>query len=339
MTQSMKAYRIEEWGLAALAARDTPIPTIDARQVLVRIGAASINYRDLLIVQGTAGLQKRLPLIPLSDGAGEVVATGSDVTRVRSGDRVAGNFFQTWIDGEITPARFASALGGARDGVLAEYVAFDEDGVVAVPPHLSFEEAATLPCAAVTAWNALVTQGRLSAGQSVLVQGTGGVSMFAIQFAVAVGARVIVISSSDEKLARAKAIGASLGINYSEVPEWDEKVLQLTNGDGVDHVVEVGGAATLNRSLNAVRMGGTISMIGVLTGFEANVKTATILRKSIRVQGIYVGSRAMFEAMNRAIDLHQLRPVIDSVVPFAEAPKALERLTTRGHVGKICIHF
>ena len=335
----MKAYEIDgTGGIDSLALRERPVPVPADKQVLVRLSAASINYRDLLLVKGQ--LSKRtLPLIPLSDGAGQVVATGERVSRFKVGDRVAPIFFQTWLEGEITPQKFSSALGGARDGVLAEYVALDEEGLVRIPDHLSYEEAATLPCAAVTAWNALVTQGRLKAGDTVLIQGTGGVSVFAIQFSKMLGARPIVISSSDEKLARARALGASDLVNYKRDADWDSLVLELTGGVGVDHVVEVGGAGTLNSSLKAVRMGGTISMIGVLTGVKSEVETSAILRKSVRVQGIYVGSREMFEAMNRAIALEALRPVIDRVFPFEEAGAALRHMESATHFGKICIRF
>lgn len=334
----MKAWRIHQYGIASLRCDHVPSPQPSERQVLVGIRAASINFRDLSMIKGSLP-HKELPLIPLSDGAGEVLAVGPHVTRFSPGDRVVGSFFQGWPDGEITPAKFATGLGGLLDGVLAEEVAFEEDGLVPVPDHLSFEEAATLPCAAVTAWTALIEQGRLAAGQTVLVQGTGGVSTFAIQFAAMAGAHVIVISSSDEKLAKARQLGARELINYSDHPDWDAKVLEVTGGVGVDHVIEVGGAQTFNRSLQSVRMGGTISMIGVLSGVEATVKTALILRKSIRIQGIYVGSRAAFQSMNRAIAAHGLRPVIDSVVPFSQAPAAFSRLEAGRHVGKICIRY
>jgi NADPH:quinone reductase-like Zn-dependent oxidoreductase len=336
----MRVYEVDgAGGLDSLAIRERDVPAPARSQVLIRLSAAALNYRDLLMVKGGLASKRTTPFVPLSDGAGEVVAVGEGVSRVRAGDRVAGIFFQTWLDGEITPRKFSSALGGARDGMLAEYVALEEDGVVKIPDHLSDEEAATLPCAAVTAWNALVAQGRLKAGDSVLVQGTGGVSVFAIQFARMFGARVIVTSSSDEKLERTRALGASDLINYKRDADWDARVVELTGGEGVDHVVEVGGAGTLNRSLKAVRMGGTISLIGVLTGVSAEVETSSILRKSVRVQGIYVGSRAMFEKMNRAIAFARMRPVIDRVFPFEEAAAALGYMESAAHFGKICIRF
>jgi NADPH:quinone reductase-like Zn-dependent oxidoreductase len=258
---------------------------------------------------------------------------------VALGDRVAGAFMPGWVDGELTDAKARSALGGAVDGLLAEYAVLPADAVVAVPGHLGDEEAATLPCAAVTAWNALLGQGGIRPGQTVLVQGTGGVSLFALQFARLAGARVLATSGSDAKLQRALALGAADGLNYRASPDWDTWARQRTDGLGVDHVVEVGGAGTLPRSLRAVRAGGTISLIGVLTGGAGEVNPMPILMKAIRVQGIYVGSRATFEAMNRAIALHGLRPVVDRVFPFEEAPAALEYLESGSHFGKIAIRF
>ena len=259
--------------------------------------------------------------------------------RVKIGDRVAGAFMQTWIAGEFSDQKSKSALGGAIDGLLAEYVILHEDGVVHVPEHLSNEEAAALPCAAVTAWHALITEGKLKAGDTILVQGKGGVSVFALQFAQLVGARVIATSSSDEKLERVRQLGAVEGINYKTTPNWDEQVWKLTDGVGVDHVVEVGGAGTLNKSLRAVRVGGRVSLIGILTGVSGEISTASILHKNIRVQGIYVGSREMFEAMNRAIELHKMKPVIAQVFDFESAREALAYMESGAHFGKICIRF
>ena len=292
-----------------------------------------------MVVKGLYNPKLPLPLIPFSDGVGEVVAVGEGVTRVNIGDRVAGIFFQKWLAGELTAEKAESALGGAIEGMLAEYVVLHEDGVVRVPEHLTDEEAASLPCAAVTAWNALFTSGGLKAGDTVLIQGTGGVSIFALQFALLAGARVIATSSSDEKLERVLQLGASDGINYKQTPDWSKKVRELTAGDGVDYVVEVGGAGTLSESLRAVRYGGQISLIGVLTGGSAEINTASILMKNVKVQGIYVGSREMFEAMNSAIALHKLHPVCDRVFPFHEAPEALKYMETGSHFGKICIRF
>jgi NADPH:quinone reductase-like Zn-dependent oxidoreductase len=335
----MRAFEIREFGLDSLHLTERPKPEPGPGQVLVRMRAASLNYRDLMVVKGVYNPKLKRPLVPLSDGSGEVIAVGTGVTRVRTGDRVAGTFFQDWVDGDLTEEKARTALGGGMDGILADYVLFRETGVVHVPEHLTDEEAATLPCAAVTAWNALVTQGGVHPGDTVLIQGTGGVSLFALQFALLSGARVIATSSSDEKLARVRELGAPDGVNYRAAPDWDERVRELTGGKGVDHVVEVGGAGTLGRSLRAVRMGGRISLIGVLAGGDAEVNPLPALMKSIRIQGIYVGSRTMFEAMNQAISLHRLRPVVDRVFPFAEAREALRYMESGAHFGKICLRF
>ena len=336
----MKAFEIQnKFGLDSLTLTERPDPKPSYGQVLIKLRSLSLNYRDLMVVKGLYNPKLPLPLIPFSDGVGEVVAVGEGVTRVNIGDRVAGIFFQKWLAGELTAEKAESALGGAIEGMLAEYVVLHEDGVVRVPEHLTDEEAASLPCAAVTAWNALFTSGGLKAGDTVLIQGTGGVSIFALQFALLAGARVIATSSSDEKLERVLQLGASDGINYKQTPDWSKKVRELTAGDGVDYVVEVGGAGTLTESLRAVRYGGQISLIGVLTGGSAEINTASILMKNVKVQGIYVGSREMFEAMNSAIALHKLHPVCDRVFPFHEAPKALKYMETGSHFGKICIRF
>ncbi|KJH71809.1 zinc-dependent alcohol dehydrogenase family protein [Aliterella atlantica] len=336
----MKVFEIQnKFGLESLTLTERPEPSPSYGQVLVKMRAFSLNYRDLMVVKGLYNPNIPLPLIPLSDGVGEVVATGAGVKRVKVGDRVAGTFFQNWSCGGLTEAGSKSALGGAIDGVLAEYVVLQENGVVLVPEHLSDEEGATLPCAAVTAWNALVTSGGVKAGDTVLVQGTGGVSIFALQFAKTLGARVIATSSSDEKLERVKQLGASDTINYKQTPDWGKRVLELTDGVGVDQVVEVGGAGTLNNSLRAVRHGGQISLIGVLTGGSGEITTASILIKNVRVQGIYVGSGQMFEDMNRAIAFNKIQPVCDRVFDFSDTVAALKYMESGSHFGKICIHF
>jgi NADPH:quinone reductase-like Zn-dependent oxidoreductase len=336
----MKAYTLENsFGIDSLTLTERPDPRPGPGQVLLRMRAWSLNYRDLMVVKGVYNPKLRLPFIPFSDGVGEVVGQGDGVSRVKAGDRVAGTFVQKWLDGELTDAKARTSLGGGGEGLLAEYVVLSEEGVVPVPAHLTDEEAATLPCAAVTAWHALVTSGRVEAGDSVLVQGTGGVSLFALQFAKLSGARVIATSSSDEKLARAVQLGASDGINYKKTPDWEEPVRQLTGGVGVDHVIEVGGAGTLAKSFRAVRTGGHIALIGVLTGNSGQVNPVAVLMRNLRLQGIFVGSRAMFEAMNRAIALHQLRPVVDRVFPFAEARAALRHMESAAHFGKICIRI
>lgn len=334
----MRLFELRAFDLDSLALTDGPEPEPGPRQVLVRMRAASLNYRDLLVAKGLYNPKLRLPIVPLSDGVGEIVALGGGVTRVRAGQRVCGAFCQQWVDGELTEAKRGSSLGAGNAGVLAEYVLLDEDGVVPAPEHLTDEEAATLPCAALTAWNALFEQGRLRAGETLLTLGTGGVSLFALQFARLAGARVIMTSSNDEKLARARELGAAEVINYCINPEWDRAVRELTGGLGADHVIEVGGAGTLGRSLRAVRMGGTVSLIGVLSG-TGEVSPIPILMKNIRVQGIFVGSRAMFEAMNRAVVLHRLRPVVDRVFPWTDAPEALRYLESAAHFGKVCLRF
>jgi len=334
----MRVFEIKEkFGLESLTLAERPEPRPGPGQVLVQMRAFSLNYRDLLVVKGLYNPKLALPLVPLSDGAGQVAALGAGVTRVQTGDRVAGTFMPKWVAGELTEAKARSALGAANRGVLAEYVVFDQDGVVHVPEHLTDEEAATLPCAAVTAWHALVSEGGIKAGDTVLTQGTGGVSVFALQLARLAGARVIATSSSDTKLARARELGASDGINYRATPDWDKRVRELTGDVGVDHVVEVGGAGTLARSLRAVRTGGRVSLIGVLTGGSGEVNPLPVLMKNVRVQGIFVGSREMFEAMNRAITLHRMRAVVDRVFAFEEAAQALRYMESGAHFGKIVI--
>lgn len=336
----MKAFRIHAFGGPEnLHLDEMPQPTPGPGQVLVRVRAASLNFRDLLVLGGRYNKKLPLPAIPLSDGAGEVAAVGAGVTRVKVGDRVAAIFMQSWLAGRPTEEDAKSALGGAIDGVLAEFAVFPETGLVHLPDALSFEEGATLPCAAVTAWNALFESGSVKAGDTVLVQGTGGVSLFALQFAKLAGARVIATSSSDQKLERVLNLGAASGINYKATPEWGDRARELGDGRGVDHVVEVGGVGTLPQSLRAVRMAGQVSLIGVLTGGAGEVNTAQILMKHVRVQGIFVGSRAMFEAMNRAIRAHDLHPVIDRAFPLEETPDAYRHMESGAHFGKIVIRL
>jgi NADPH:quinone reductase-like Zn-dependent oxidoreductase len=332
----MKAYELQTaFGIENLKIAERPPPRPGPGQVLLKMRAWSLNYRDLMLVKGAYNPRLKLPVVPLSDGVGEVVEVGADVVRVTIGDRVAGAFMPGWTGGMLTDAKAKTALGGGGTGMLAEYVVLPEAGVVLVPAHLSDEEAATLPCAAVTAWHALVASGAVTAGLTVLTQGTGGVSLFALQFARLLGARVIATSSSDDKLKRVLAMGASDGINYKTTLEWGKKVSELSGG-GVDHVVEVGGAGTLGESLKAVRTGATISLIGVLSG-AGTFSPIPILMKNVRVQGIFVGSREMFEAMNRAIALHKLRPVVDRAFPFAEAPAAWRHVESGAHFGKVVV--
>ena len=334
----MRAWQItQEFGIDNLALADRPDPQPGPGQIVVRVKATSLNYRDLITVKhgGLRGLS--LPLVPLSDGAGEVIGAGDGVTRVRMGDRVAGIFFQNWLAGGPDAAHQASALGGALDGMLAEQVVLSEDGVVRIPDYMSYEDAATLPCAAVTAWQSMVSLGNVKAGDTILILGTGGVSIFALQFAVAAGARSIVTSSSDEKLERATALGATHVVNYKTTPEWGKKVLELTGGVGVDQVVEVGGAGTLGQSMEATRVGGMIGLIGILAGTDGEVNPIPVLMKSLRLQGVYVGSRAMFEDMNAALAANRIKPVIDRVYPFEEAREALKLMESAAHFGKIVV--
>ena len=333
----MNAWEItSNGGIDTLSAVTRPACTAGTHEILVRVRAVSLNYRDLLHVLGYVDSDK-WPLVPCSDGAGEVVAVGPGVTRFAVGDKVAGTFFQRWNAGQIAPAVMESALGGRESGMLAEHVVLSDDGAVAMPTGWTYEQAATLPCAALTAWHALVSKGRLRAGENVLVLGTGGVSLFALQIAKMHGARVIITSSSDEKLARARALGADETINYRQHPAWEQRVLELTGGLGVDHVVEVGGAGTFEKSCAAARVGGNVWLIGVLTGFESTVNPITILVKSLNVQGIYVGSREMFEAMNAAFSANGLQPVIDRRFSFAESRAAFHCMQAAGHFGKIVI--
>ena len=334
----MNAYQLTApTGPDALKLNQLAEPKPAPGQILVRVRATSLNYRDLMVASGRYGPGVPLPLIPLSDGAGEIAGIGDGVTKWKIGDRVAGTFFQNWQTGPVRREAFDSALGGSINGMLAEFVALSTDGVIAIPPHLSFEEAATLPCAALTAWHALVTDGKISAGQTVLVLGTGGVSIFALQFAKMHGARVIVTSSCDAKLARAKTLGADATINYKVTPDWEKEVFRLTDKAGADHIVEVGGTDTFPRSLRAVAMGGTISVIGGVSGFTSDVALRDILGKSALIRGIFVGSHDMFAAMNRAIALHRLKPVIDRVFPFSDAAAAYRYQESGAHFGYVVI--
>jgi NADPH:quinone reductase-like Zn-dependent oxidoreductase len=332
----MRAYQVKSPGIDGLTQVELPQPKPGRRQVLVKVAACSLNYRDLAVASGTYRMPMKPNVIPLSDGAGEIVEIGAEVTRFKVGDKVAGNFSQRWEGGNPPADSGAYAMGGGVDGMLAEYVALEESGTVKLPAHFSLEEGATLPCAGLTAWHAVVEHGNTKAGQTVLVQGTGGVSIFALQFARLFGAEVIATSSSDEKLARAKKMGAAHGINYKTTPEWDKAAVQLSGG-GVDQVVEVGGAGTFTRSLGAIKAGGKISLIGVLTGPAGETSPMLILGKRANIQGISVGSTQMFEAMNRAISVNGMKPVIDKVFPFADTKAAFNHLKSATHFGKVVI--
>ncbi len=338
----MKAYELPKSGagIEALTRVERPDPGKPGhRQVLVKVRACSLNFRDLGIVRGSYRMPVREKVIPLSDGAGEVVEAGPGVTRVKAGDRVAGNFFQRWPGGEAGPDTHVSALGGGIDGMLAEYAMLEEDGVVKIPAHLSFEEGATLPCAGVTVWHAMMEHAKLKAGDVVLLQGTGGVSIFGLQFARALGIAAIITSSSDEKLARAKKLGAAHGINYKNTPDWDKAAMEFTGGRGVDHVVEVGGAATLTRSFHAIRVGGKITLIGGLSGGASELNPGLIFSRRANVQGISVGSTQMFTAMDRAIEVSAIKPVIDKVFDFADTQAAYHHMASGAHFGKIVIRI
>ncbi len=332
----MKTYQIiSDGGVDALAQVELDGPKPGPFEVLVRVRASSINYRDLSTVEDPVPRGIVYPRIPNSDGAGEVIAIGEEVTRFEVGDRVCGLFFQGWIDGDISACDMQNALGGSLDGMLSERKVLHEDGLVHTPDHLSDVEASTLPCAALTAWNSLVEKGGVTAGSTVLLLGTGGVSMIALQFCNMLGARAIVTSSSDEKLARAREFGAWETINYRTDLKWDRMVLDMTDGRGVDHTVEVGGAGTLAKSVNATRLAGSIGLIGVLTGGE--IDPTPLLRKSIRLQGIYVGNRRMFEDMNRAVALHEWQPVIDKTYDFGDVRQAYHDMRAARHFGKLVI--
>lgn len=334
----MKAVEIQgAFGLENLTLAERPDPRPAPGQALLQMRAASLNYRDLLTVEGKYNPRQPLPLVPCSDGVGEVVAVGEGVSRVAPGDRVCPIFSQRWISGEPTREKVRSTLGGPLDGTLAELMAVDAEGLVQVPEYLSDEEAATLPCAAVTAWNAVVAEGGVQPGETVLVQGTGGVALFALLFARAAGARVIATSSSDEKLERVRELGAWETLNYRQVPEWGRAARELTGGRGVDLVVEVGGAGTLAQTLLAIRFGGRVSLIGNLAGGVGEISLFPIFMQKVRVQGILVGDRESFEAMSRALSARQLRPVLDRTFPLADARQAFERMAAGRHFGKICI--
>ncbi len=331
----MRAWQVSAFGIDSLEFVERPTPAPGPGEVLVGVRAVSLNYRDLMVVKGLYNPRMALPRIPFSDGAGEVVAVGSDVKAWKPGDRVAGIFMQNWLDGPLTAAKARGALGGDIDGMLTDFIVLKEAGLVAIPDHLSYQEGATLPCAAVTAWNALAT-GDIKPGATVLIQGTGGVSIFALQFARLKGARVIGISSSYDKLDRASAMGLDAGLNYRDNPEWDRWALDQTGGEGVDLVVEVGGVGTLPRSLRSVRYGGIVAQVGVLAPSAEPFPIPLILHKRARIHGIYVGSRRDFLEMNRAITLAEMRPVGEEF-DWRQLREVLERMEEGSHFAKLVL--
>jgi NADPH:quinone reductase-like Zn-dependent oxidoreductase len=335
----MRVFQIEGgWSHDHLRLSTRPDPSPGPGEVMLRMQAASLNFRDLVVPdRGYGRYTGELPLIPISDGVGEVVAVGAGVDRVAVGDRVCPMFMQRWIGGGLNLERITGSLGGPIDGVMADLMVLPQEGVARVPGHLSDVQAATLPCAALTAWSALVTEGRLQPGEHLLIQGTGGVALFALQFAKLAGAHVTVISSSDEKLARARAMGADAGINYRDTPEWAIASRAITDGAGYDHILELGGEKTLPQSLRCIRPGGTVSVIGVLSGGTMSASLGLVVTRQVRLQGITVGSRDGFEAMARAIGQHRLEPVVDRVFPFEALKDAMAWLKSGAHFGKVCL--
>ena len=336
--QTARAVRIiDQTTIDALEFVDLKVAAPGPGEVLVRMHAVSLNYRDLLVATGRYGPSLPKPLTLCSDGAGEVVAIGEGVTIFKPGDRVASSFFQTWQGGQFSKSYLPSALGGSIDGCLTTLRLFSEHGLVPLPAHLSFAEGATLPCAALTAWHSLVPTANLQPGQTVLLLGTGGVSIFGLQFAKMLGAKAIITSSSDEKLERARSLGADETVNYKTHPDWEAEVLRLTGGKGVDVVLESGGAGTLQKSIKSTRFGGQISLFGVLTGVTESLNVGALLHGNLRLQGIYVGSVDMFHQMNAAITQHTLNPVIDRTFAFTEAKAALHFMESAQHFGKLVI--
>ena len=334
----MKAIELQSpGGIDNLKMVERPMPEPGRQEMIIRVKATALNYRDVEIARGSYHTTFPLPLVPLSDGVGEVVAVGAEVSRFKIGDRVCGTFWQRWVGGSFAMAEASYQRGGPIDGLLSEFARLDEQAAVIAPAYLSDVEAATLPCAAVTAWHALFTEGKLKPGETVLSLGTGGVSLFAVQFARAAGARVIVTSSSDEKLARAKELGAHDGVNYRDNPDWSSAVLALTDGRGADHIIEVGGPQSFAQSLKASARGAQINVIGYLGGSEGAINPLDIFRRQVKALGIPVGSRESFEAMNRALAVNRLRPVIDRVFPWAEAAKAFRHLEHGSPFGKVVL--
>lgn len=335
----MRVFEVgEPFGLDSLKRVERPDPVAGPAQVVIKLRAFSLNYRDLLVVKGVDRWRPPRGRVPISDGVGTVAEVGAQVKRFAVGDRVCPIFYPGWADGSPTPAKLGSALGGAAaDGLLAEYAAVDEASLVAAPAHLSDEEAATLPCAGVTAWNAVAVALSVRPGDTLVTLGAGGVSLFALQFARAMGARVIISSSSDGKLARAAELGAAAGVNYRARPDWPQAIAELTDGQGADHVVDTVG--DLNPAIAATRVGGSVAFVGLLAGLTTAVDLVQLMGKSARLQAVDVGSRQMFEDMNRAIAAHAMRPVVDRVFAFEEVAEALSYLSQGSHFGKVCLRI
>ena len=334
MSGTMKRWQLERFGREHLALAEVAIPKPGPGEVLVRVSAVSLNYREKLFLQGAGYAGAPMPLVPASDMAGEVVATGAGASRFQEGARVIANFQTDWVDGPIP--RTVHNLGGPGPGMLSEYVALPENWLVASPGTLDDIQASTLPCAGLTAWTALVELGGLRPGQTVVTQGTGGVSLFAVQLASALGARVIVVSGDEAKLARAGKLGAAHGIHRRHTPDWEKAVLEVTGGRGADHILELVGGDNLARSVGAIASGGRISLIGVLEGFETRFPVLPLFKTQALIQGILVGHRRGLEDLVRAVDTLALKPVVDAVYPLAELPQALEHLD-RGPFGKLVI--
>ncbi|MEO6177137.1 MAG: NAD(P)-dependent alcohol dehydrogenase [Flavobacterium circumlabens] len=337
----MKAYQISEnYSIETLKQVEKSYNKLLPNEILVQIKAVSLNYRDLLVIKGTDKWKPPVGRIPVSDGVGIVVEIGNQVTEVALNDRVAGLFFPNWMDGNLSSEKLLNSLGGsASDGMLQEFVVLKENAVIKIPDYLSYEEAATLPCAAITAWHGLMEKGNVKAGDSVLIQGTGGVSLFSMQFALAAGAEVILLSGSDAKLERAKKMGVNHLINYKSVPQWENEVLKITNGLGAKHIVEVVGSDHINKSLAAVALDGTISVIGIMNGLTGNINTAQLMSKQVKLQGINVGSKEMFSRMNETLEAKKIHPVIDSTFLFQDTIDAFKRLESGSHFGKLVITF
>jgi NADPH:quinone reductase-like Zn-dependent oxidoreductase len=335
----MRAYRFAKFGLEHLKLEELDPPQPGEGEVLVNVKALSLNFRDLLVVKGLYNPKLKLPAIPMSDGAGVVTAVGPGVKRVRAGDQVVSHFVSGWIDGPFRAEYAGTTLGLPRAGLAAEQVVLPADAVLPLPGGYDFTQAATLPIAALTAWSVLATEGHLEPSQTVLTLGTGGVSIFALQFAKAMDAEVIITSRSDAKLEHARHVGADYTINYEAHPDWDQQVLELTDGVGADITVETGGAATLSQSLKGTRAGGIVGMLGALTGLRAEVDIAPVLMKRLHIAGILVDSRAAFEQMNRFIETHAIHPIIDRVYPFDQLPDAFQLMESGGHFGKIVVEM